>query len=295
MKKVKLIYNPISGEGKIKEHLDKIIELYQNKGYSIIPFRLGKKPDSYKAFDDLNNTDYHHLIFSGGDGTINSLVNIYKEKGLTIPLAFLPLGTANDFSKCLGMPDDIEGACKQILSSEIRNIDLGLANDRYFINVASFGLFTEVSQNTPDDLKNTIGKLAYYIHGIKELPKFEQLNINVKSEEYNFSGKAFLVFVFNGKTAGGINISYKAEIDDGLLDVVIVAASDYMDTAKGFFQFMLQNHLDEKTEGIIHFKTKKVDIECDNHESIDVDGEKGPGFPITFACEKDSIPVLGVN
>ena len=115
-----------------------------------------------------------------------------------MPIGILPVGTANDFGKFINIPQDIEEACKQILSSKPVKVDIGKINDRYFINVASTGLFTDVSQKTDVTLKNAIGKLAYYIKGIEELPNFRKLKIKLKSKEVDYNGEMYLMLIFNG-------------------------------------------------------------------------------------------------
>ena len=95
--------------------------------------------------------------------------------GLNLPVAVLPAGTANDFATLLGMPTDIEEACRAILAGRIHAMDLGRANGRYFANVFSCGLFTDVSQKTPTAWKNNLGKIAYYINGIGDLPRFRKM------------------------------------------------------------------------------------------------------------------------
>ena len=213
MKKVKFIYNPFSGEAVVTKNLDTIIGKYQAKGYTIVPFRISTEQNLEDAFLDIDSS-YHHILGAGGDGTINQIINIMKKKNLDIPLAILPVGTANDFAKYIGMPADIGSACDKILAGKIQEIDLGKANDKYFINVFSFGLFTDVSHKTPTHLKNTIGKLAYYLNGIKELPSFKKLDIKVTSDEFFYEGNALIFFTFNGRTAGNINISYKIDESD---------------------------------------------------------------------------------
>ncbi|MDZ5038486.1 diacylglycerol kinase family protein, partial [Clostridium perfringens] len=136
----------------------------------IVPYRIDKDEDVINAFNDFKDNNYYYILIAGGDGTIDNVVNAMAKSGISIPIGILPVGTANDFGKFLGMPSDIGKACKQILSSEVTSVDLGSINDKYFVNVASTGLFTDVSQKTDVNLKNTIGKLAYYLKGLEELP-----------------------------------------------------------------------------------------------------------------------------
>lgn len=291
MKKVKFIYNPFSGEAVVTKNLDTIIGKYQAKGYAIVPFRISTEQNLEDAFLDIDSS-YHHILGAGGDGTINQIINIMKKKNLDIPLAILPVGTANDFAKYIGMPADIGSACDKILAGKIQEIDLGKANDKYFINVFSFGLFTDVSHKTPTHLKNTIGKLAYYLNGIKELPSFKKLDIKVTSDEFFYEGNALIFFTFNGRTAGNINISYKSEINDGLLDVIIVKGENIRSTLSSLLAFLKLEHL-EKPKDIIHFTTSDFTVEySDSSLESDIDGEVGPTSPIHISCIENGLKMI---
>lgn len=291
MKKVKFIYNPFSGEAVITKNLDTIIGKYQAKGYTIVPFRISTEQSLEDAFLDIDSS-YHHILGAGGDGTINQIINIMKKKNLDIPLAILPVGTANDFAKYIGMPADIGSACDKILAGKIQEIDLGKANDKYFINVFSFGLFTDVSHKTPTHLKNTIGKLAYYLNGIKELPSFKKLDIKVTSDEFFYEGNALIFFTFNGRTAGNINISYKSEINDGLLDAIIVKGENIRSTLSSLLAFLKLEHL-EKPKDIIHFTTSDFTVEySDSSLESDIDGELGPTSPIHISCIENGLKMI---
>lgn len=290
MKKIKLIYNPYSGDNNIIKNLDNIFRIYQNKGYLVCPFRISEEAELDDAFSDFE--EYEYFLLAGGDGTINNIVNSMKRLGVDKPIALLPTGTANDFAFCLGMPKDIVSACEQIIDSEIREIDLGKINDRYFVNIASMGLFTDVSQKTNVNLKNTMGKLAYYINSLSEIPRFRRLNITVSASDFFFSDPSLIVFVFNGKSAGNLNIAYKSEIDDGLLDIVIVKGDLGPQTILSFFEFIKGEHL-EKPKGVIHFKADELTIDSFENIKTDIDGERGPDFPLSIRCEKRSLKVLG--
>lgn len=145
MKKVKFIYNPYSGENTIIMDIDKVIAIHQKYGYNVIPFRISYEYEIYEAFEDVDNS-YSYILIAGGDGTVDTVVNYMKKSNIDLPIGVLPVGTANDFAKFLGIPQDVSKACKQILNSNVKNVDIGKINDKYFVNVASTGLFTDISQ-----------------------------------------------------------------------------------------------------------------------------------------------------
>lgn len=297
MKKVRFIYNPSSGETIITEWLDNIIQIYQKRGYSLLPYRLTfEKGEADFMLDGVDET-FHHLLVAGGDGTVNYVINTMKRKGLDVPVAILPAGTANDFAKNLGIPNDIAKACRKILGGEIRRIDLGKANEEYFVNVFSCGLFTEVSQKTPTIFKNTFGKLAYYVGGLGELPNFRTMQLSIESDVENYHGTSLIFFVFNGNTAGQMRFAYMSEIDDGLLDVIIVKGDSPIETLQTIFHFIRRNALrhtrtKKYPPGVVHFQSRAMTLDTYFNETTDVDGQAGPKFPIRITCEPGALQVL---
>lgn len=293
MKKVKFIYNPFSGENAIISDIDTVIKTHQKEGYIVVPHRISFDIEIDRAFEDIDDT-YSYVIVAGGDGTVDTVVNYMKQNNIDLPLAILPVGTANDFAKFIGMPQDVEEACYQILRSEPKDIDIGKINDRYFINVASAGLFTDVSQKTDVNLKNTIGKLAYYLKGLEQLPNFRKLKIKIDSKEMNFDGEMYLMLVFNGQTAGNFKLAYKASAEDGMLDVILIKAVMLKDLIGLFIRILKGEHLEDQT-GLIYFKSDNIHIECCEDIVTDIDGERGPDFPLNIQCIKGGIKILGIK
>ncbi|MEA4826534.1 MAG: YegS/Rv2252/BmrU family lipid kinase [Clostridium sp.] len=292
MNKVKFIYNPYSGENTIVTDIDKVIMVHQKYGYVVEPFRISREYELDQAFKNIDDS-FKYILIAGGDGTVDNVVNYMKKLNIDIPIGILPTGTANDFAKFIGIPLNVERACEQILNSEPADIDIGKINDKYFVNVASTGLFTDVSQKTDVNLKNTIGKLAYYVKGIEQIPNFRKLKVKVTSEEMEFCGNMYLMLVFNGQTAGNFNLAYKADLADGMLDVIIIKAGMITDIIALFIKMLKSEHL-EDFKGLIYFKTNKLVIECDEDIVTDIDGERGPDFPVTIECIKGGLKVLGV-
>ena len=292
MKKVRFIYNPYSGENVILHELDEVINIHQEEGYQIVPYRISKDKCASEALDIVNK-DYAYILIAGGDGTVDTIVNAMMERNIKIPIAILPVGTANDFGKFIDMPHDVKEACKRILSTKPTPVDIGKINDKYFINVASTGLFTDVSQKTDINLKNTIGKLAYYLKGLEELPNFRRLKVKLKSKEVEYNGEMYLILVFNGQTAGNFKLATKADISDGYLDVIMIKAVQIFELLPLFIKILKGEHLD--SDKVLYFKTDDIIIESNEDIVTDIDGEKGPDFPLHIQCIKGGIQVLGIK
>lgn len=292
MKKVKFIYNPFSGENAIISELDKIISIHQEFGYQVVPFRIEKGRAIEDALEDIDDT-YHSILVAGGDGTVDSLVNGMFKKNISIPIGILPVGTANDFAKFIGMPHSIEECVRQILQSEPKSVDIGKINEKYFVNVASTGLFTDVSQKTDVNLKNTIGKLAYYLKGLEQLPNFRKLKVSLHSEEVQYDGYMYLLLIFNGQTAGSFKLATKADAMDGFLDVIMFKAVSVKDLIPLFIKVLRGEHLENSN--VLYFKTKDLTVYSEENIVTDIDGEKGPDFPLKISCVSGGLKVLGIK
>lgn len=292
MDKVRFIYNPFSGENAILKELDVIVDMYQQKGLQIVPYRIQKGKPLADALDIIDDS-YNHILVAGGDGTVDNVVNAMMERNINLPLAILPVGTANDFAKFIKLPKRVSEAVEKILSSEPMLVDVGKINQKYFINVASTGLFTDISQKTDTNLKNTIGKLAYYLKGLEELPNFRKLKVKLTSEEMNYEGEMYLMLVFNGQTAGNLRLATRADICDGYLDVIVIKAVQLYEVLPLFFKILKNEHLDSNK--VLYFKTKKITIESEEDIVVDIDGEPGPGFPLTVECVQGGIKLLGIK
>ncbi|MCC8020082.1 MAG: YegS/Rv2252/BmrU family lipid kinase [Rikenellaceae bacterium] len=294
MRKVKFIYNPSSGENLAGDQIDDVIALYQERGFMLVPHRLDFRSDSAEALRDID-ASYDHALIAGGDGTVNYIVDLLKQLGISIPLGILPAGTANDFATVLGIPPrtGLVEACRSLLDGHVSPVDVGKANGHYFVNVFSCGLFTDISQKTPTLMKNTFGKLAYYVGGLGELSRFRRLGISIESDGGNFDGECIIFFVFNGRTAGNLKIAYLSEIDDGLLDVLIVKSGSPITTIQTLLHYLPfpGKHI-HYPPGIEHFRCSRLTARCRTNETTDIDGQPGPAFPVTIECEKGGLNIL---
>ncbi|GHU98112.1 lipid kinase [Bacteroidia bacterium] len=288
MRKVKFVYNPLAGDTLIPAYLDKIVAIYQKHSLSLVPYRLTFEGDNFEReiVDDLDDS-FDHILMAGGDGTVNFMVNLLQRRGIDMPLAILPAGTANDFGRFVGMPGDVMRGCEAILGGKTTAIDLGLVNGSYFCNVLACGLFTDVSYKTATLAKNTFGRLAYFFGGLSELPKFKRLKLDIVSDGGNYSGSCLILMVFNGQSAGQFKIARNADLNDGLLDVVILKGENTLvalaQTLVRVGQSLLASYnlnLDE----IVHFQCSQLTVRSSSHECSDIDGQEGPCFPLDIRC-----------
>lgn len=293
MKKVKFIYNPNSGNKNIVHKLDDIIAKYQLNGYTIVPHRISKDTTIEDGLKDIND-NYNHILIAGGDGTIDRLVNYMKKNDIDIPIGILPTGTANDFANVLNIPLDIDLCIENIINSEPKYIDLGVINDDYFVNIASTGMFTDVSQRVDSNLKHSIGRISYIIKGVEDALHLRKFNVTIRSKELEYDGDMYLILVLNGRTAGNISFAHNAMLDDGYLDVIIFKAMPIPKSIPVLLDIIKGSPLDKHDE-IIYFKTDELYIDCSDSIVTDIDGERGPDFPLNIKCMKNGIQILGIK
>lgn len=293
MKKVKFIYNPNSGNKNIVYKLDDIIAKYQLNGYTIVPHRISKDTTIEDGLKDIND-NYNHILIAGGDGTIDRLVNYMKKNDIDIPIGILPTGTANDFANVLNIPLDIDLCIENIINSEPKYIDVGVINDDYFVNIASTGMFTDVSQRVDSNLKHSIGRISYIIKGVEDALHLRKFNVTIRSKELEYDGDMYLILVLNGRTAGNISFAHNAMLDDGYLDVIIFKAMPIPKSIPVLVDIIKGSPLDKHDE-IIYFKTDELYVDCSDDIVTDIDGERGPDFPLNIKCMKNGIQILGIK
>lgn len=165
------------------------------------------------------------LIAVGGDGTLNEVVHGLMDLSTVgrPPLGVVPQGTANDFATGCGIPRDPEAALTLCLEGQSVPIDVGKANDRWFINAASIGFGAEVTMATPPELKRRLGPAAYTVMGAILATKFHPYQGRLILPDREITGSGLVAIVCNGRQTGGdVQVAPRARIDDGLLDILVV-------------------------------------------------------------------------
>ncbi|WP_193708331.1 diacylglycerol/lipid kinase family protein [Alkalibaculum sporogenes] len=289
-----LIYNPVSGNKSFCENLDYFFETFQNKGYEIHIYRTSCEEDFSKALQSRDMKIYDALIVAGGDGSINFVLNCLIELNIDIPLGVIPAGTMNDICYNMGMSLDIVEAIDSLSLMHMEKVDIGLTNDKYFLNTCGAGLFMEVSQNTDRQLKNVMGRAAYLLTGIKELPKFKKWRIRITTDEKVIEDEFYFFIVMNGKGAGGFHkLAPEASMNDGLFDLIAVKACPLNELPIIFAKVLTGTHTTNKN--VLHLKSENISIENmeDTFDLLtDMDGEEGPQMPLKMSVIPSRIKMI---
>lgn len=284
MKKLSLIYNPFSGDKSFRHELDVCLKEFNEADFEVNIFRSTQYGDIEKHISNIKDDNYDVICVSGGDGTINILVNALMKHNMShIPIGLFPSGTANDFASYMNIPTDAEECCKIVIGGKTMAVDLGKANDKYFINVCAGGLFSNVSTEINKHFKDAFGKLAYYIKGMEQLNGFKPIPMRITGSNGIIEDNINLFLVLNSSGTGGIGrLVPDAAVDDGMFDFLGFRNDLVKDTPKLLLNFIRGEYLEDKS--VIYFRDNDIKIEnldpSNRYSVTDCDGEVGPEMPV---------------
>lgn len=233
------------------------------------------------------------VVLGGGDGTVSSVVDYLVN--CEVVLGLLPLGTANDFARTLEIPVDVEGACRAIVEGKLVDVDLGLAGENYYVNVASVGLSVGVTRSLSPQIKKRMGAIAYPMAAIRAFlrhkPFDAKLTFPDEDHETVELERLLQVAVGNGKFyGGGLAVSPEAGMDDGTLDVYAIQLGRQRDLL-GVARYARSGDFIDN-ESVRRFRTRHVRLETNPGQQINLDGELVAYTPRDFSIEPNALKVM---
>ncbi len=276
-----LFYNPVSGHAAFKNKLDWMVEAFQRRGILVVFYRTRKEGnEAFIPFVREVNPD--GLLVAGGDGTVHEIVNLMMRGHLDLPLGIIGSGTSNDFATYLGVNADLEAYLDTIVSGRLRRVDLGLVDGTYFINVASGGAMACIAHEVNVRIKNSLGKMAYYLKGIGDLPKFRYFPLKIEADGMHYELETFLFVIINSPVVGSMkNVARGVAVDDGKLDLLSIGKCSIPKLMSITADLIAGKPVSER-ENVLHVQAKSFCIESGIPVESDIDGECGPMLPLTI-------------
>lgn len=274
MKKLLLIYNPVSGMTKTRLSLAKAIEFYDSQDFLVTVCLVNRLEDYAK---DIDFKSYDLLVCSGGDGTLNITASFLIQKNLPARIAYIPSGSTNDFAYSLGLSGDVDTLLQNTVQGEPKWIDVGRFNtSRYFLYVAAFGVFTKVSYTTSQKAKNLLGHAAYILEGIKSIAELKSYHMTLEIGEEMVEDDFILGMVTNSLSIGGFKNILPADtsLDDGLFEAVFVRVPKNLAALNEIVLSLLSEKL-EDNQHIFYKKTSKMILRSEEKVAWALDGEFG--------------------
>lgn len=273
-KKMLFVFNPKAGKGKIKTHLLDIVDIFSSHNYEIIIRSTQAPRDAYeKAKEYADSVDL--IVCSGGDGTLDEVVAGIMEVDSSVPIGYIPAGSTNDFANSLFMPKNMIRVAEMIMAEELYHCDIGRFNQKTFAYVAAFGLFTDVSYETDQDLKNVLGHVAYVLEGVKRLFDIKSYHMKVSSEEVQVEDDFIVGMITNSRSVGGFkNLTGKnVDMNDGFFEVTLIVHPKNPLQLQEIMTALVM--AEDNTDMIYSFKTRQLTIETDEEVPWTLDGEFG--------------------
>lgn len=276
MKKIYFIYNPHAGKEQIGPKLNEIICILAEKENELTVVPTTGHLDAQNRIEHLQD-GYDMVVCSGGDGTLDEVVTGMMKRPVEkrVPIGYIPAGTTNDFAKSLEIPRNMPEAAKAAMSGKPFACDIGSFNEDFFVYIASFGIFTEVSYSTKQEMKNVLGHMAYVLEGMKSLYNIKSYKMRVSSDEMEFEGDFLFGMITNSKSVGGFKGIVKGDVkfDDGVYEATFIKRPKNPLELQEILTSLLIEEID--TNYMYSFRTKKLVIEAEEAVSWTLDGEFG--------------------
>jgi len=279
-KKLFFIFNPRSGKEQIKNKLMMIVDIFVKAGYDVTIYPTQCPKDALEKTKEKAGS-YDLVVCSGGDGTLDEVVTGVMQCENRVPIGYIPAGSTNDFANSLNIPKDMIKAAEVAVHGLPFSCDVGNFNGDYFIYIAAFGLFTDVSYETSQDWKNILGHAAYILEGIKRLPSIQSYQARIEYED-DVTGEIIMVeddFIYgmitNSTSVGGFkNMTPKdVLLDDGLFEVTLIKMPKNPLELNDIVTSLV--NLKNDTELIYSFKSRYLNVTAEDEIPWTLDGEFG--------------------
>ncbi|MBQ7782117.1 MAG: diacylglycerol kinase family lipid kinase [Lachnospiraceae bacterium] len=273
-KKMLFVVNPKAGKARIKNYLLEITDMFIKAGYEVTVYITQDKGDALKVVKDREKR-YDMIVCSGGDGTLDEVVTGMVKSGKALPIGYIPAGSTNDFANSLKLPSNAKKAAKIVLEGEKFACDIGSFNRDVFVYVAAFGMFTDVSYGTNQELKNMLGHMAYILEGIKRLTALKSYKMKFSYGETVIEGDFLYGMITNSVSVGGFkNITGKnVALNDGQLEVTLIRRPTNATELNKLIAALVEQNTE--SEFIYWFKTAKLKVESEEKVAWTLDGEYG--------------------
>jgi len=270
------IYNPHSGKAQLKNQLSNIIDLFVKAGYVVTVHPTQEALDARRMAKE-NSGHYDLIVCSGGDGTINEVVDGVMECGADARsvLGYIPTGTVNDFASSLKLSKNVLKAAENITVGTPFSCDIGSFNQEYFTYIAAFGLFTDVAYQTPQQTKNMLGRPAYILEGMKRLSSIKPYNMRFETDEQVIEDEFLYGMVTNSVSVGGFKgiCGKHVKLDDGLFEVTLIKMPKNVIELQAIINAVIKR--ESNPEYMYSFRTAKLHVTSEEAVEWTLDGEFG--------------------
>ena len=273
-KKLLFVFNPKSGMGLIKNNLLDIVDVMVKAGYEPTVYPTQARGDATRKVRE-DGANYERIVCSGGDGTLDEVVTGMREADLHMPLGYIPAGSTNDFARTLGIPSDMVKAAEIAVGEHIFPCDVGQFNDDTFIYIAGFGIFTEISYDTPQELKNVLGHAAYILSAAKSLATIPNYLMQIEANGEVIQDRFIYGMITNSVSVAGFKglTGKDVQLDDGEFEVTLIKSPNNPIELSEIIEYL--TGIISETKMVYTFKASHICVRSRSSVSWTMDGENG--------------------
>lgn len=276
-----LIVNPTAGKEKAKYYKTDLVSQLRTM-FKVVELRETTKAGDATAWAKEAAEKGYDAVFSmGGDGTLNETVNGLARAGQAVNFGFIPLGTVNDLARALHIPLQPEEAIAALKDSKLVKVDIAKVNDRYFVNTIAAGAMPKAVGNVSIEQKTRLGPMAYFLTGIKALQSRETSLFKIESELGVEVRRSPLIVAMLTNSVGSFNnIAPLAKVDDGTIWLAVFKEFNYLDILKIIPEILAGLPINSEYMTLQQVKKVRISVVDDEKLTTNMDGDKGPDFPL---------------
>jgi len=231
------------------------------------------------------------LIAAGGDGTVNGVAKICLETDAV--LAVLPSGTANDFARNLNIPEQPEEVAKLVAERPVQQIDVAMAGDRMFLNVAHIGLGTLPAREADAPTKKWFGQFSYVATLFRQIGEQRGFHAEIQTDKSAMKGRWLSIAIASGAFFGGGHEVPEASANDGQLNIVAVKPRPMLQLLFAFLMVRLNGETPRRTSTVVQVKSSECHVLTQQPEPVTVDGDEAGTTPFKAVCKQGVLRVIG--
>lgn len=288
--KLKLIYNPTAGRGKVLRHIDRVDRHLRARGAEVDSHASESPADLTRVAAESSRGGYDRVVVCGGDGTVNLALREFDlERGT---LGVIPLGSGDDFARVTGIPRHAVAACETVLDGRVREVDVALANGVRYVGVAGLGFDSEVAAYANRSTRFLRGSVVYLYSIFRVLPQFKPhaVRVGVNGNGARPEQIMFAVVGNSRQYGGGIRIAPAAVIDDGQLDAVVVHEISRLQLLRTLPLAYTGGHV--RRSFVETARGTSFHFESERPMEVYADGERVAETPVQFSLEKGKLKVV---
>lgn len=263
-----IIYNPNSGRGTFKKEIDRVTKHLESLGYTWNIYATEYAKHATQLMKDHNDADM--VLVSGGDGTMNEVLQAIPSMDKVPVIAYIPSGTANDFGKTLGLTKNIQNNLNLLNKPTIKNKDIVESSFGMFNYIAAIGNYVDISYKTTKKMKRIWGFLAYIFFGIKAFFTAPMIQATIETKEQTIQGRYSLILVVNSESVGGFTILKDVKLNDRLIEIIVLPYVPILNNVYFAYLFLFKRL---NLPGIKRIKTQHVKVTTDHNRPWSLDGE----------------------